>query len=120
MAVRGQTAPKLKDVMCCMVEMFAETVWNVGVEEEPKTDEDWRPIEHAAIGLVETGRFIQKSHLAKSNQDWVQLSQAMIDASLEARETVKQKDMEKVLVAGEKLLKTCESCHKTYFNPPPS
>ncbi len=113
------SVPELKDVMCCMVEMFAETLWNTGVVEEPKTDDDWLPIEHATIGLVETGRFIQKSHLAKNNEDWVQFSQAMIDAAMQARETVKQKDMEKVVAAGEKLLTTCESCHKKYFNPPP-
>jgi hypothetical protein len=113
------SVPELKDVMCCMVEVFAETLWNAGLDQEPKTDDDWRPLEHAAIGLVETGRFIQKSHLAKNNDDWVEHAQAMIDASLAARATIKERNLEKVMAAGEKLLTTCESCHKKYFNPPP-
>jgi hypothetical protein len=113
------SVPELKDVMCCMMEMSAETLWNAGLEKEPSTDEDWKPIENAAIGLIETGRFIQKSHLAKNNDDWVQFAQAQIDAATEARQTVKERDLAKVMAAGEKLLKTCENCHMKYFNPPP-
>jgi PBP1b-binding outer membrane lipoprotein LpoB len=110
--------PDLKDVMAAMIEMDAETIWNIGLDENaPKTDEDWKKYEHAAIGLVQTSKLLMTSHLAKDQGKWKEESQKLVDTASVIRKAVNEKNRDAVIEAGNKMNDDCSSCHKLYFNP---
>jgi cytochrome c556 len=112
--------PDLKDVMAAMIEMDAETVWNIGLDENaPKTDEDWKKFEYAAIGLVQTTKLLMTSHLAKDQGKWKEESQKLLDTALVIQKAVREKNRDAVMEAGNKMNDDCSSCHKLYFNPTP-
>jgi PBP1b-binding outer membrane lipoprotein LpoB len=110
--------PDLKDVMAAMIEMDAETIWNIGLDENaPKADEDWKKYEHAAIGLVQTSKLLMTSHLAKDQGKWKEESQKLVDTASVIRKAVNEKNRDAVIEAGNKMNDDCSSCHKLYFNP---
>lgn len=111
-----KSVPELQDVMDAMVEVNVEMLWNVGIEENaPKKDDDWHKLEHAAITLVETGKFIKSSHLAKDNPDWPKDADSFIASAEAARKAVQARNLEHLLTAGDALNEACLGCHNKYF-----
>lgn len=110
------SVPELKDVMDAMVMEDADMLWAVtGPEDAPKDDDGWRKLDHAAIGLIETSRFIMVSNLAKDQGEWQQKSQAMIDAATQARQAIKEKNADRLLEVGGVIEGSCTGCHKIYY-----
>jgi cytochrome c556 len=111
-----KSVPELQDVMDAMVEVNAEALWNVAIEEQaPKTGEDWEKLDHAAITLIETGKFLKVSDLAKDNPDWPQDADRFIAQAQAARNAVKEKNLEQLLEAGNEINEACTGCHNKYF-----
>jgi hypothetical protein len=127
----------VQDLMESLVAHMAEDVFaSVGtiVDEKgiteiaPKTDEEWDEVAFAALGLAETGNLLMMdsrvNEKAKDRRDdWIQLSQQMIDRSVVAAEKAKAHDAEALLTAGGELYETCQECHMKYIPdsaPPPT
>src|SRR5262245_34985473 len=63
-----KSEPELQDVMDAMVEVNAEALWNAAIDDKaPKSVDDWEALDHAAVALAETGKFLKISDLAKKN-----------------------------------------------------
>jgi hypothetical protein len=119
----------VQELMESLVAHMAEDVFaSVGtiVDEKgiteiaPKTDEEWAEVGYAAMGLAETGNLLMMdsrvNEMAKdSREDWIQLSQQLIDRSVTAAEKAKAKDAEALLTAGGELYEVCQACHMKYI-----
>ena len=111
-----KSVPELQDVMDAMVEVNAEILWNVAIEEKaPKNIDDWEALDHAAVTLIETGKFLKVSNLAKDNPDWPKDADTFIATVEAARAAVKQRNLEGLLRAGDFINEACSGCHNKYF-----
>ena len=111
-----KSVPELQDVMDAMIEVNAEALWNVAIEEmAPKNVDDWEKLDHAAVTLIETGKFLKVSNLAKDNPDWPKDADTFIAHVEAARAAVKERNLEKLLKAGDEINEACTGCHNKYF-----
>jgi len=110
------SVPELKDVMEAMVMEQAGTLWSVsGPEDAPKDVDGWTKLDHAAIAMIETMKFIQKSNLTKDQGEWLKKSNEVIDVSNKARTAIKEKNADKLFEVGGELDEACAGCHKIHY-----
>jgi len=110
------SVPELKDVMDAMVMEHAATLWSVsGPEDAPKDVDGWTKLDHAAIAMIETMKFLQKSNLTKDQGEWLNKSNSIIDVSNKARAAIKEKNADKLFEVGGELDEACAGCHKIYY-----
>jgi len=85
---------------------------------KPQTDADWEKVRKAAADLQEYGKQMQGDDYAKGrNPDWVKFSQALVDASKQAEQAAKDKNVDKVFEVSGTVYNVCSACHMAY--PPP-
>ena len=108
-------------VMVGTVDHAAHSIWNAVVPETaPKNDKNWEEIEHHAIQLVAAGSVIAMPGTGQSdaawvkNPEWQQYAKEMADTGVAAWDAAKKKDKQALSDAGDKLVTTCEGCHKAY------
>ena len=110
------SVPELKDVMDAMVMEHAATLWSVsGPEDAPKDVDGWTKLDHAAVAMIETMKFLQKSNMTKDQGEWLNKSNTVIDVSNKAREAIKEKNADKLFEVGGELDEACAGCHKIYY-----
>ena len=112
------SVPELNDLMEAIVQEDADLLWKItGKEDSPKpTDDDgWKRLEHAAVGIIEAGRFIQVSPLAKDQGDWQKKTQVMIDVATTMRKQIQARDGDALFMSGGDLEESCSGCHKQYY-----
>ena len=110
------SVPELKDVMDAMVMEHAATLWTVsGPEDAPKDVDGWTKLDHAAVAMIETMKFLQKSNLTKDQGEWLNKSNMVIDVSNKARSAIKEKNADKLFDVGGELDEACAGCHKIYY-----
>jgi hypothetical protein len=110
------SVPELKDIMDAMIMEQADILWSItGPEDAPKDVDGWRKIEHAAIGMAETMKFLKMSHLAKDQGEWQTRSDALIEAADKARAAIKERNPDKLLEVGGSIEASCSGCHKIYY-----
>ena len=110
------SVPELKDVMEAMVMEQATTLWSVsGPEDAPKDVDGWTKLDHAAVAMIETMKFLQKSNLTKDQGEWLNKSNMVIDVSNKARTAIKEKNADKLFDVGGELDEACAGCHKIYY-----
>ncbi|MGZ3172602.1 MAG: hypothetical protein ACXWJC_05890 [Croceibacterium sp.] len=85
---------------------------------KPQTDADWEKVRKAAADLQVYGKQMQGDDYAKGrNPDWIKFSQALVDASKEAEQAAKDKNVDKVFELSGTVYNVCSACHMAY--PPP-
>jgi len=113
----------IKQIMNAIVGPGANAVFNAvsttvtqkGIEEVfPRNDEEWAALGNSAAALAEAGNLMMVDGRAVDNGDWIKMSQALIDAGMQALKAVDAKSTEAVLVAGEKVNESCDNCHQRY------
>jgi hypothetical protein len=110
------SVPELKDVMDAMIMEQADVLWKVsGPEDAPKDDDGWHKIDHAAIAMIETAKFLQTGYLAKDQDEWLKRTNVLIDAANQARQSIKEKNADKLFEAGGAVEDACATCHKMYY-----
>ena len=110
------SVPEMKDVMDAMVMEQADILWKVtGPEDAPKDDDGWNKIDHAAIAMIETMKFLKVSHLAKNQDDWPKKADELVNACDQARQSIKERNADKLFEAGGAIEEACSSCHKVYY-----
>jgi hypothetical protein len=120
-----QAAPvaTVKQIMTAITEPAALTVYNsVGTiisasgikETAPQNDEEWAALGASAAALAESGNLMLTPGRAVDNGDWVKMTRAFIDASMEAVTAAEAKSTEGILSAGSNINETCDTCHERY------
>ena len=111
-----KSEPELKDTMNAMMEDNAEALWNVQLDEHaPKTDDDWKKLEHSAITLEQLAKYLKEGHFAKNNPDWPKDSDVLLTIAQTMRKNVQEKKRDDLIDSGDALNQACTDCHNKYF-----
>ena len=140
----------VQDLMLSMVDPQADVLWNSvatvvsdkGIEErQPKTDEEWSAVRHAAITLLEATNLllidrpvaksgVKSEHpgielgpeeidaIRKKDPDaWVKYAHGLHDTVMPALKAIDAKDPAALTSAGAEIDMACENCHMHYWYP---
>ena len=109
----------LNEVMVGLVDHSAHALWDVGTA-VPQNDTEWQELEHHAIQLAAAAAVIPLGGTGELDAEWVQQpdwqqhSQQLMDVALAALNEVRNRNVEGILMAGDQLVTTCESCHDEF------
>jgi hypothetical protein len=120
-----QAAPvaSVKQIMAAITGPAATTIYNsvgtvvsvTGIKETaPQNDEEWAALAGTAAALAESGNLMLTPGRAVDNGEWVKMTRAFIDASIEAVKAAEAKSTEGILSAGSNINETCDTCHERY------
>jgi len=108
-------------IMVALVDHAGHELWDVEKEGgAPKTDAQWREVEHHATQLAAAGTLIALGGTGQADPgwaqspDWKQHSQALSDAGLAALNAARSKNLEALVKANGQLVEVCEACHKEF------
>lgn len=88
----------------------------------PKTESEWGALEGQSLMLAESANLLMLPGRARDQQQWMTDSRLMLDAAADALAAAKKRDVDGIVLVGERLLESCTSCHKTYrknYGKPP-
>ena len=102
-------ADLLWDAVGTVVDENGENHW------QPETEEDWLQVRLGAIALAEAANLLIMEGRARDQGQWVELSQAMADAAMEAFAAAEAEDPQLVFDLGESVYETCNNCHSVYW-----
>lgn len=109
----------VNDVMVGAIAPASNTLWGVG---EPRSDEDWKALDDAAVVVVAAGTVIAQGGSGPNDMKWANdtswraFAQRMVAAGIDSRNAVRERDLDALLAAGEVLYPPCEECH-AQFHP---
>jgi len=110
----------INSVMVALVDQAAHEIWEGGNQDRDLSDREWLLIEQHALQLVAAGSVVSLGGTGSADRGWA-LSPAWQDWSrklgtvaLEAKQAVDAKSKVALRDAADKLVDTCESCHKIF------
>jgi rRNA maturation endonuclease Nob1 len=113
-----------KLLMQAVIDPMADVIWESagavitleGVQElGPKNQEEWTHLRNSAVTLAESGNLLMMSPRAKDDQEWMRLSQAMIDTAVGAIKAAEARNVDAVFNAGGDIYAVCSNCHSKYL-----
>ena len=119
-----RTDATVQMLMANMVDPAADLVWDaVGTivdadgenHWEPETEEDWIAVRYGAMSMIEAGNLLMMETRARDQDQWIRLSEAMMDASTLMFEAAEVEDADRVFALGEEVYTTCNNCHMLYW-----
>ena len=120
-------ALSINAMMVGLVDDASHEIWNAAVEKtKPKTDEDWFHLQHHATKVALSGTLITIPGTGKADAEWVtkpewiKFSKELADSGLAALDAANKKDHAALSAAGDRLVTTCENCHKAFKGELPS
>lgn len=109
----------LNAVMVALVDHASEPLW-LDAYDPPNTDARWREAEYNAYQMAVSGKLIQLAGSGPNDVDWVAdpqwkvFAEEMSAAGVDALTAVQAKDVTALNEAGDRLVASCESCHKKF------
>lgn len=91
----------------------SDAIFNVG-REAPSDEEDWAVMKNHALMLAESGNLFMIAGRARDTDEWMSMSQDLVDAGVAALRGVEARDVDALLAAGDQLVVVCETCHEPY------
>ncbi len=92
-----------------------------GTEERyPRTQEEWDVVRDDAMALVESGNLLMvpgrqmPEGEQELDEEWIRLSQALMDVSMKAVKAADAKDKDAVFNVGGDIYAVCSNCHQKY------
>lgn len=117
----------INHLMVAQLDHAGHEIWDAGSEATPpKTDEDWREIQHHAIQLAMAGPLISVGGNGQADGGFVKLTgwrdwaQKMTDAGAAAYRASETKNVGGLQAAGDSLIEACNGCHKEFKPALPS
>jgi hypothetical protein len=113
----------VKQLMASIVEPAADVYWDaVGTIEDakgivqiaPDTDEEWAAVRNSAYVLAESGNLLMMTGRANDNDEWMKLSQALVDVGQRAIQAAESKNTKAVFDVGADVYEACVACHAKY------
>ncbi len=123
---RGPPLPDqtMQQLMANEVQPTAEIYWDsvqfISDEEGyheivPETDADWQKTRDAATRMAELAELLQTPGYAEGRgEDWIQISQSLVEVSRLAEQAADSRDPEKVFEVGGTMYSVCAGCHQAY------
>jgi len=106
-------------IMVAMVDWAAHEIWEAAYA-ETLTGRNWLTAKQYATELLASGTLVSLGGTGRADPVWVaqdtwqEWSARMIEDTKVILAAIEEQDQEKLLVAGEKLVVTCEGCHADY------
>ncbi|HET9215385.1 MAG TPA: hypothetical protein VFR18_00305 [Terriglobia bacterium] len=120
-------ALSINAMMVGLVDDASHEIWDAAVEKtKPRTDEDWFHLQHHATKVTLSGTLItipgtgQADAAWVTKPEWIKFSKELADAGLAALDAANKKDHAALSAAGDRLVLTCEGCHKVFKGELPS
>ncbi len=119
-----RTETTVRMLMANMVDPAADLVWDaVGTiidydgedHWEPETEEDWLSVRYGAMSLVEAGNLLMMDTRARDEEQWILLTEGMMDAGALAFEAAVAQDADQLFALGETVYNSCNNCHMLYW-----
>jgi hypothetical protein len=125
----GAEAPPFKPLadnallMESVIDPAADVIWGsvgtiITAEGEqhirPQTDEEWLKVRNAAVTVAESGNLLMMVPRAADGDEWMRLSQAMIDTATAAMRAAEAKNPDGVFDTGAEIYAVCTNCHSKY------
>jgi len=87
-----------------------------GVEEiAPKNDEEWMTVRNSALTLAESGNLLMIGDRPRDRDNWMKMSQALVDVGVVALKAAEAKNPEALFEAGGQVYVVCQKCHDYYW-----
>ena len=103
-----------KQVMLGITIPASDVVFQVG-NKAPADDMEWEKVQASALAVAESGNLLMIGTRSVDHGDWEKNAQSLITAAKEASQAAQEKNVDKVLAAGDKLYEVCDTCHKKYM-----
>lgn len=118
--VREVTLPvSINAVMVALVDHASEPLW-LDAYEPPTTEAGWRDAEHHAYQAAVAGKLIQLAGTGPNDPSWVidpqwiRFADEMSNAGMDALAAAKARNVANLGGAGDRLVESCEACHKAF------
>ncbi len=108
----------VNQLMKAIVIPTSDAIFQVAMK-APETDEEWTAMQYNALTLAESGNLLMIGSRAKDQGDWVTAAQALVDEATVALRAAEAKNVDVLLEAGDRMLRTCSGCHRQYKQSPP-
>jgi hypothetical protein len=80
----------------------------------PKSESEWTVLEGQALMVAESANLLMMPGRARDQKQWMADAKLMLDAGADAYAAAKKRDVNGIVLVGERLLESCTSCHKNY------
>ena len=106
-------------VMVALVDHASEPLW-LDAYQAPATDDRWREAEYNAYQMAVAGKLIQLAGTGPNDADWAAdpewktMADEMSAAGMDALRSAQAKDVATLNTAGDRLVASCEACHKKF------
>ncbi len=119
-----RTDMSVQMLMANLVDPAADLVWDaVGTiidvdgenHWEPETEEEWLTVRYGAMSLIEAGNLLIMDTRARDQDQWMRLSEGMMDAATQMFQAAQSEDADLVFDLGEVVYNTCNNCHMLYW-----
>ena len=119
-----RTDATVRMLMANLVDPAADLVWDaVGTivdysgenHWEPETEEDWISVRYGAMSMIEAGNLLMMETRALDQDQWIRLSEQMMDAGMLMFEAAEAEDADLVFALGEAVYNSCNNCHMLYW-----
>ena len=109
--------------MQAIVDPAADAIWEaVGsvmtpggtTELAPHTDDEWLAVQNGALALAESGNLLLMPSRTGGNEEWIRLTQQMIDLSEKASKAAAAKNAAGVFDLGAEIYDVCTNCHRQF------
>ena len=106
-------------LMVAVVDWAAHEVWEAAYA-DTLTGRNWLTVKQYATELLVSGTLVSLGGTGRSDMAWVNTpewqvwSMKMIDDTKVVLEAIEAQDQEALVMAGERLLGTCEGCHAVF------
>ena len=108
----------VNQLMKAIVIPTSDAIFQVAMK-APETDEEWTAMQNNALTLAESGNLLMIGSRAKDQGDWVKAAQALVDEATVALRAAEAKNVDALMEAGDRMLRTCSGCHRQYKQSPP-
>lgn len=109
----------LNAVMVALVDHASEPLW-LDAYDPPTSDARWAEAEYNAYQMAVSGKLIQIAGSGPNDAEWVanpewkKFADEMSSAGMDALQAAQSKSVQALNDAGDRLVASCESCHKTF------
>ena len=97
------------DAVGTIVDYSGENHW------EPETEEDWIAVRYGAMSIIEAGNLLMMETRARDQDQWIRLSEGMMDAGMLMFQAAEAEDADLVFALGENVYASCNNCHMLYW-----
>jgi hypothetical protein len=103
-----------RQVMLGITIPTSDVVFQVGAK-APADDMEWEKVAANAAALAESGNLLMVGTRVVDRGDWIKHARALVATAKEAGQAAQEKNVDKVLAAGDKIYEVCDTCHKKYL-----